>query len=64
MVVGGFLSAGVTADQHYRLRWPDFYWETDPSMYSFLVVFNHFCVAHCNRFFSVSIFVHLFLSVI
>ena len=51
MVVGGVLSAGVSAVKHYRLCWPDFQCETDPGMYPFLVVFNRLCVALCNCLF-------------
>ena len=45
MVVGGVLSTGISAVQHYRLCWPDLQCETDPSMYPYLVVFNRLCVA-------------------
>ena len=48
MVVGGVLSEGVSAVQHYRLCWLHFQCETDPSMYPYSVVLNRLCVAHCN----------------
>ena len=59
VVVGGVLSAGVSAVQHYRLCWPHFQCETDPSMYPFSVVSNRLCVAHFKCLF-VAFFVYLF----
>ena len=65
MVVGGVLSAGAPAVQHYRLCWPDFQCETDPSMHPYLVVSNRLCAALCNcLFLFVFMFVCLYLSVI
>ena len=64
MVVGGILSAGVSAVLHDGLCWPNFQCETDPCMYPYLIVFNRVCVAHFNCPFFVSIFVCLYLSVI
>ena len=65
VVVGGFLSAGVSAVQHYHLCWHDLQCETDPSLYPYLVMFSRLCVVHCNSLFLfVSLFVYSFLSVI
>ena len=51
VVVSVVLWAVVSALQYYRLCWPDFQCETDPTMYPYLVVFNRLCVAHCNCLF-------------
>ena len=65
VVVGGVLSAGVSAVQHHRPCWPDFQCETNPSTHPFLVLYDCLCVAHCHcLFLFVAIFVYLFMSVI
>ena len=63
MVVGGVLTAVVSAVQHYRLCWPDFQCETDLSLYPYLVVFNRLCVALCNCLFLFCFHFRLFLFV-
>ena len=38
-VVGGVLSAGVSAVQRCHLYWSTFQYETDPGMYPLLIIF-------------------------
>ena len=45
VVVGGVLSAGVSAVQHYRRCRPVFQCKTDPGMYPYVFTFNRLCIA-------------------
>ena len=48
MVVGGVISTGASAAQHYRLCWPDVQCVTDPSMYLYVIIWS----INCNFFVS------------